>query len=217
MSDDEARGGEATRAALVAAATHLFGHNGFEGTSTRAISARASTNIAAIAYHFGGKDGLRIACGEAIAGRLGAVLGGLDGGTPSPEEATRRLEGTARAMLRFLALEPRAEDMVAFMLREITEGGPVLDPIYAALIEPRHRALCRLWAAASGQEPESEATRLAVFAMIGQILYFRIGQPIILRRMGWERMDAAAAESIADLLVRNLRAALAAARERGAP
>ena len=202
-----------TREALIASAIRLFGRNGYAGTSTREISAEAGTNVAAIGYHFGGKAALRDACAEAVAARLSAVLDqGPEPAAPDAETATRELEATVRAMVRFLTLDPAAGEIAAFMLREITGPGQVPAAIYDGLIEPRHRALCRLWAAATGGEPESEATRLAVFALIGQVVYFRIGQPIIVRRMGWDGVGAAEAGRIADLLVANLHAALAAAR-----
>src|SRR5262245_28133554 len=47
-----------TRQAIVKAATNLFAENGFEGTTVRAIVAKARVNQAAINYHFAGKEGL---------------------------------------------------------------------------------------------------------------------------------------------------------------
>ena len=49
-----------TRQALIAAGLHLFGHQGYAATSTRELAGRAQTNIASIAYHFGGKSGLHL-------------------------------------------------------------------------------------------------------------------------------------------------------------
>jgi AcrR family transcriptional regulator len=197
-----------TREALLASAIHLFGYKGYDGTSTREISSHAGANVAAIAYHFGSKEGLRIACGDTIAERLQAALPAAGGEAPTPSEAARQLEANLRAMVAFLVLDAGADDVATFLLREVVETGPLLDRVYSRLIEPRHRELCWLWSAATGSDPESETTRLAVFAMVGQILYFRIGQPLILRRMGWRSVDAAAARRIADLLAANLRAAL---------
>lgn len=208
-------GRSATRDALVTAAIHLFGRRGYEGASTREISAHAGTNIAAIAYHFGGKEQLRQACAEAVAGRMAAVLHAAGGEPTDPVDAAGRLEQVVRAMVGFLVLDPKADDVAAFMLREVTSPGPVLEQVYAAVVEPRHRDLCGLWACATGGDPESETTRLAVFALVGQVLYFRIGQPLILRRMGWRRIDPAASERIAALLVGNLHSALAAGRAAG--
>lgn len=205
---------EPTREALISSALHLFGRQGFDGTSTREISARAGANIAAIAYHFGGKDGLRLACGEAVAKQLAEVLqGGAKTPITNKMQAVRYLESTIEAMARFLILGAQAEDFLSFMLREINEDGPILDGVYRAMIEPKHRELCFAWGIATGSDPESEDTRLAVFSMIGQLLYFRIGKPVILRRMDWKTIGVQDAERIVNLLKRNLHAALAASNE----
>lgn len=49
---------EGTRAALIEAAAAIFAEKGFEAGSIRSITQRAGANIAAVTYHFGGKDGL---------------------------------------------------------------------------------------------------------------------------------------------------------------
>jgi len=52
------RPADLTRQALIAAATEVFAEQGFAGGSVRSITQRARANQAAIAYHFGGKEGL---------------------------------------------------------------------------------------------------------------------------------------------------------------
>jgi len=47
-----------TRERLLDAAEKLFCQKGFEGTSIRDITAEAGCNIAAVNYHFGGKEKL---------------------------------------------------------------------------------------------------------------------------------------------------------------
>lgn len=47
-----------TRQRLIDAAAELFAANGFAATSVREICTRAEANVAAINYHFGGKDQL---------------------------------------------------------------------------------------------------------------------------------------------------------------
>ncbi|MFC2969652.1 CerR family C-terminal domain-containing protein [Acidimangrovimonas pyrenivorans] len=208
---------ESTRDALIAAGLHCFGHKGFAAASTREIAARAGANVAAIAYHFGGKEGLRAACAETVAARMGGILDPLDPpGADTPAAARAVLDQAIRAVTLFLASAPGVADIAAFLLREITDPGPAFDRIYAETIGPRHAALCRLWGLAAGTDPEAEATRLAVFAMMGQVLYFRIGRPVILRRMDWEDITPDRAAAIADLLAANLHAALDAT-ERTAP
>ena len=52
------RPSEVTRERIMKAAERLFADSGYDGTSIRAIVAKAKVNQAAINYHFDGKDGL---------------------------------------------------------------------------------------------------------------------------------------------------------------
>ncbi|UCF00455.1 MAG: helix-turn-helix transcriptional regulator, partial [Planctomycetota bacterium] len=45
---------------LLDAAEQLFAQTGFNGTSIRHITTKANSNIAAVNYHFGGKEKLYI-------------------------------------------------------------------------------------------------------------------------------------------------------------
>lgn len=210
---DPAPAPDGTAAQLVAAGLKLFGQRGFAATSTREIAAKAGTNVASIAYHFGGKDGLRRACAAEIARRIGAVIGNA---APTPPDtadtAARQMEAILRAMTAFVAGSRDNDDLTAFMLREVAENGPVLDAVYGTMIDPMHRRFCALWSAATGREAESETTRLLVFSLIGQVLYFRVGRPIVTRRMGWDALGPAEAARIADILAANLHSIIA--RER---
>lgn len=202
---------EGTAGDLIAAGLKLFGQKGFAATSTREIAAEAGANIASIAYHFGSKDGLRLACGQEVRRRIGgtvaAVLEGpADAPPPSPDAAMMQLEAAIRAMTAFLLTQRAAEDVVPFMLREVAENGATLDMLYDVMIVPAHGRFCALWAAATGNAPDSERTRLMVFSAIGQILYFRIGRPIVERRLGWTEWGAERARQIADVIVSNVRA-----------
>ncbi|WP_413871901.1 CerR family C-terminal domain-containing protein [Albidovulum sp.] len=197
---------EGTAADLIAAGLRLFGRKGFAATSIREIAAEAGANVAAIAYHFGNKEGLRRACGSEVARRIGGAFAAVPADLPgSPDAALARMETALRAVAGFVLTAPEAEPVLAFMLREVAEEGPVLDAVYTALMEPVHRRLSALWAAATGQQAEAERTRLMVFTLVGQLLYFRIGKPIVIRRMGWASLGPAEAAAIADVLAGNLR------------
>lgn len=196
-----------TRASLIEAGLFLFGHKGFEATSTRQLAARAKTNVGSIAYHFGGKAGLRTACARAVAERVGAVV--PPDAPPegiSPADALDRIEQIVRALISLILSAPQVQDMVAFMVRELSDPGEIADLIYAEFLAPRHSAMSALWAAATGRSKEDETVKLAVFATIGQVLYFRIARPFVERRMGWRRIGPEQAGKISELIVANLRA-----------
>lgn len=200
-----------TAIALIEAATELFAHKGFTAASTREIAAKAGTNVASIAYHFGSKEGLRLACGLEFAHRLGTALGSVpDPESPTPEEARATLTGILRAMLPVILDSTRSEQMVRFVLREIFEAGATADLVYTEFVEPAHRRLCRLWACASGGEADDPNIKLRVFSFLGQLLYFRVATPFVLRRMDWPALTETERAAIITVLLDNLAALLAA-------
>lgn len=204
---------EQTRAALVRAALQLFGKQGFDGTSTREIAALAKANIGSIAYHFGGKEGLRAACANYIVSTVGGVAGAAlaesPGGPQSAEAAQARLNTVLEAMVGFIMARPEAGEFVQFVLRELSQPSEALDIIYEGVFEPVHDGLCRIWAEASGEDPESDRTRITIFTLIGQVVYFRIAQAAVMRRLGWNRIGPSEAADIISVVRSNIEAILA--------
>lgn len=206
-----------TRAALIRAALKLFGRQGFEGTSTREIAALAKANIGSIAYHFGGKEGLRAACAnhivETIGGIAGAAMAETAGGAQGEDAARARLNTVLEAMVGFIVARPEAGEFVQFVLRELSQPSEALDIIYDGVFEPVHRSLCRIWAEASGEDAESERTRITIFTLIGQVVYFRIAQAAVMRRMDWDKVGPAEAADIIAVVRSNIDAILSARKE----
>ena len=73
ISDEFPSPADQTRAALLSAGLQLFGRKGYEGTSTRELAALAKANIGSIAYHFGGEEGLHLACADFIVATIPAI------------------------------------------------------------------------------------------------------------------------------------------------
>ena len=207
-----------TREALIRAGLDLFGRHGYEASSIREIAQAAGVNSAGIAYHFGGKDGLRQACAEAVVATMkqrvfgaAATMPPLDG--LAPEMAVELLLGIVGRVTAFAAQAPESETIARFVIREMMEPTAAFEALYEGLVGPVHGQVCRLWAAATGMEPEAQETRLAVFATIGQVIYFRLARPAVMRRMGWSTIDTAQSEAIADVIRANVRASIASMRE----
>lgn len=200
-----------TRADLIHAGLALFGRDGFSATSTRALAQTARTNVASIAYHFGSKEGLYQACGDEVIRRLSQVAAPMSGPTPAtPEEARARLRLILTRFVDFLTGAPEAADISALMLRELTGNGALMDRIYEAMVRPVHGAMCDLVASSTGADAASDDTRLLVFSVLGQAVYFRMAQPMICRHMGWSGYGADESTAIADRLCANLDAMLGA-------
>ena len=219
---DPSRPDHPTAKALLAAGVELFGAHGFAGASTRALAEKAGVNIAAIAYHFGSKEGLREACGretarimadDIVGARAAALDAALAAGVTPPQARGMILDlfdAIAPAMLARADFEP----VVRFLLREQDERSPAFERIHDGFIAPMHERLCRIWAAATGAAPDASATRLSTLTVVAQIVYFRVARNVALKRMGWTRIGEEEAAQIAAVVRANLRAMLdAAARE----
>jgi AcrR family transcriptional regulator len=209
---------EQTRQALIRAGLKLFGERGYDGASTRQLAALANANIGSIAYHFGSKEGLRAACAgfivETIKGMAGQALSKTDPSVAGPEAARRQLLGALERLVAFMVASPEAGTIVQFVLRELSHPTAALDIIYDGVFEPTHRRLCAAWAAATGEDAESERVKIAVFTMIGQVIYFRIGRAAVMRRMGWRDIGPREASAIAEIARSNLAAILDSRKER---
>jgi AcrR family transcriptional regulator len=95
----------ATRDLLLDAAERLFARDGFDAASLRAITREAGTNLAAVHYHFGSKEGLARAV---FARRVG----------PLNDERLRLLE-----VLQARSTAPALEELiVAFVAPALTLG-----------------------------------------------------------------------------------------------
>ena len=210
--------GDQTRVALIMAGIRLFGGKGFEATSTREIAAAANANIASIAYHFGGKAGLRLACAEMVGSRIQAVvdpaLRSIDPGE-DPMAAQAAFERVIMEVADFMLGQVEARDIASFMVREMGVPGPVFDKVYAEFILPVHRSLCVLLGLATGHDPESDLIRLGTFSIAGQVVYFRIGHAIVARRMEWKEVGAEEVEGIKAVILSNIRAFVETHRKQG--
>jgi len=210
------KAGDQTRMALLMAGVRLFGSKGVEATSTRELAAAANANIASIAYHFGGKEGLRMACAEMVASRIqSAVMPVLKSIVPGGDPAAAQVafERAIMGVADFMLGQVEARDIASFMVRELGTTGPVFDKVYADFILPVHRNLCGLLGLATGQDPESDLIRLGTFSIAGQVIYFRIGHAVVSRRMEWKDVRPEEVEAIKSVVLGNIRSFIASNRK----
>jgi TetR/AcrR family transcriptional regulator len=116
------RDAEATREALLVAATALFADRGFAGATVDAIAVRARVNKAMINYYFRGKQGLYTAILKRDFEWALTRLAELE---EQPSRADAKL---SRFVAIFGELHQRRPGLSAMMLREAMSGGRGLDP-----------------------------------------------------------------------------------------
>lgn len=205
--------GADTRQRLVDAALDVFGRHGFEGASTRQIAREAGANLAAIVYHFGGKEGLQVAVAEHLVGRVSALIGptladvakpeALDSPAAARAAVVRLLEAYADVLLG----EQEAERWARFIVREQMQPTAAFEVVYTMMGGALTTAV-RLVAVALDRDPEDESVRLQTVALMGQVLVFRVAHTLVLRRMGWSAIGDAERGAIKRVIAADVRAIL---------
>ncbi|OWK28200.1 putative HTH-type transcriptional regulator YbiH [Sphingomonas mucosissima] len=183
-----------TRQRLIDAALSLFGGNGFEATSTRDIAARTGVALPAIAYHFGGKEGLYRACAEHVVERYrermraGVGTGNLQ--MPDTPDAARALLRQVTEMLGAMLLDSEQSDAwLTFMIREMNNAGPAHDLLYRDLWEPGLALVATLVAAARGRAAAQGEDKLEALMLLSSFSAFSTSRRVALDFGGWQSID----------------------------
>jgi AcrR family transcriptional regulator len=211
------RSPEASRERILDAGLDLFGERGLTGTTVRDIAARAKVNVAAISYHFGGKDELYRAVAGSVIGSIemrvrDRVAPLLDKPPGDPDAALQALEELVTTIVDVIVGPQEMRRVARFIIREQMQPTFAFEILYAVLTR-LHGAGTRLFAMAAGLDPEGSEAKLRVFLMIGQVIFLRIGETAVLRRLEMERYDEAFLTNVKTLARQNVRAMVAAARE----
>lgn len=146
--------GERARTRLLSEASRIFAEKGYTKASTREICVAAGLNVAAIHYHFGGKEGLYRAVLVGPIQGMAEQLVGFDAPGLSLEKSLTHLLGA------FVGDQggctPGADDGLRLFLRELIEPTPVFAAAVAQHIGPVHLSIARLLARHIGMEPDQE-------------------------------------------------------------
>jgi TetR/AcrR family transcriptional regulator, regulator of cefoperazone and chloramphenicol sensitivity len=192
LRQDLGRGAQA-RQALVGAAIEVFGESGLEAATTREIAQRAKQNIAAIAYYFGGKEGLYLAVAEhivqVILARVGPLMDDveafLQGSKPAP---VRSLAYLKRLLELSIATNQSMVPLTGIIVREQTHPSKAFSILYEGCLERLQRLGAALIRAYLGSGAAEHECIVRFHAMLGEALAFRFARETILRRAGWSEV-----------------------------
>ena len=189
---------------IIGAALEQFGRAGFDAASTREIAKASGTAMSSITYHFGGKQGLYLACADHIAVVISGVhaplMEAMKANPPRTVEAARAgalalLENFARFMLA-----PESETYCQFIVREQQHPTEAFERIYEKVMAPVLETATALLAITRPALDE-KTRRALVTNMVGMALILRLGRACVARVMQVEDVDAETAE----FLIANLR------------
>jgi len=157
-----------TRDRLLAAALEEFAAKGYHEARVAEICCRAEANIAAVNYHFGGKEALyREAWRRAH--QAACEASPPDGGVPAGAPAEERLRGRLRALL---ARALREEDLeLRIMQRELLNPTGLLDQVIHETIEPMRRAMGEVVQELLGELADPATVDLCVLSVVGPCLH----------------------------------------------
>jgi len=210
MNSDTSKATQAdTRTRLLRTSLAIFAHRDFEAVSIREIVEQAGANIAAISYHFGGKQALYLGTAEFLADSLQTALGPTltqiraEAENSAPGEASRLLGGMIHTLVHSLIMDRLGDDAAGFILREQHQPTAAFDILYDRLMLPIQQTyqllVCRILGSA---DPDGRQQILVTHALIGQILAFRTARTTVLRRLGQTDFSQADAREIADTISR---------------
>jgi len=181
------------RERLLHTAGMMFAERGPDAVSTRELTKTAGANLSAIAYYFGGKDGLY---NEAVDYTIADTRKLIDG-AEQRLRAELAAAGADRAKLAraasafvcavLTALLGRGPEQWPWrlVLREIDHPTGAFERLYQAIFAPLTDAFADLVVAATGREPGEEETVILTNALLGECLIFLRNRPLVLRNLGW--------------------------------
>jgi AcrR family transcriptional regulator len=216
--------GEDTRRRLIDAAIDVFGLRSFEGATTRALAEAAGTNLAAIPYHFGSKQGLYLAVAESISEALRSRLGpkvehiavALAGGALRSDDALALLHELLDAFATFIVGSSEVERWARIAVREQLNPSPAFDLIYTRMLNPMLSTLVALLGRAAGRTIDPQALKIVAVTLFGQVLVFRVARATVMRHLQWERVGEVELAAVREAVHANIDAIVGRLR-RGIP
>jgi AcrR family transcriptional regulator len=168
--------GAQTKQQLLEVAGRVFAERGYVYATSKEICERASANIAAVNYHFGGKDGLYAAVLEEAHARLVSVdiVAGI---TQSKAGAADKL----RLLLRKIVGEVAKRDPGAWELRvlsrELMAPTPLMDNMMKNQVMPKAKLVTGMIGEILGVPATHPAVSRATVSIIGPCLFLLIASP----------------------------------------
>ena len=191
-----------TRRRLLDAAAELFATRGYRNVAVRDICEVAVANVAAVNYHFGGKDKLHLAAIDHARKRAlqedPMPAGPKPGGPLTPELKLRR---HLRAMLgRAFATGPAGWYM-QIVLREMVDPTPALKHALDEHLGPHQRRLEAIVGQVLGLDPDTDRVKDTAAAILATAIYYHSCRPAVEHLRPDFAFDQPTAERLTDRLM----------------
>jgi AcrR family transcriptional regulator len=183
-------GHDSTRQRLLEAAEVIFAEKGFKHANVREICQRAGANIAAVNYHFGGKEQLYV---ETVR----HAYQSLSEGAPMPvwpaeTPAETRFRDFIRTFLKQLLRNPASSSPAMLIMREVTDPTGACREFVEGHVRPLHLTLHGILDGLVPSQVSMHERNLLTGSIIGQCLHYHHSRWIMPMLVGPEeaaRMD----------------------------
>lgn len=204
-----------SRERLLHTAGIFYAERGHDAVSTRELTRAAGVNLAAIAYYFGGKDGLQSAVIDHVAAacrertweafeQLDSAITLADGDRDDLAFATAVF---ADAFLRGALPVNRETWWVTILTRAMGNLPEREAPLYETIFRPGHLILRRLVTAAT-DETDPDRVGVLTEALVGDFLTFCKNYSVVLRSLGWDDFSDPHIDQIVAVVTRRMQARL---------
>ncbi|MBV1786852.1 CerR family C-terminal domain-containing protein [Marinobacterium sp. D7] len=166
--------GDATRALILEAAGQLFAERGYQETTSKAICAKAGTNIAAVNYHFGSRDELYLAVMNEVMQHLLNLdyLARIAGSGDTPEQKLgQMIDGLVQGLIDERSWHPRV------WAREILTPSPLIDRILETETLPRVEIAMPILAEITGLSITDVKLRYSLLGLMSPCLMLMVINP----------------------------------------
>ncbi len=193
---------------LVQAARKLFAAHGFDGTSVRAITTEAGTNLGAITYHFGSKQALYEAV---IATCIGPSQARLRAAAEEPGEPLDRIEAAVRAFFAFLYENP---DLPQLMMQQLASSRPIPEAALQTMRGNIETFASLIHEGQAGGSIRPGDARLMALSIGAQPIWLTLARRALQEGVAIDQTDSATRAQIVESVARFVRAGLAAFPEK---
>ncbi len=200
------------RQRLLEAGRDVFGSLNLEGATTRQIAQQAGVNQAAIAYYFGGKEGLYEAVikqllstkFELVRPTVTEVQRHLAAGIPGKAAALAMLKQLLFVLLETVLTQGAHSTWARIIMREQMQPTSAFDLLYERAIRRVHETVSTLLGSVLGLPATDPKVILRAHMLVGQVLIFLSGQETIRRRLSLEVYSAGEVALIKEALAEQL-------------
>lgn len=171
-----------TRQQLLQAAGQVFAEHGYAKATSKEICARAEANIAAVNYHFGGKDELYAAVLEEAHRRLISIET-LAAAAQSRMDSRAKLKAFLGRIVGEIANRDAGAWELRVLSRELLSQSALMDRMIASQVQPKVKIFSGIVAEIMQVPAEHPAVARCLVNIIGPCLFLLITQRQLQQRI----------------------------------